>query len=195
MAELELGADKGRSNCIDQIGMGVPVFNHAPTYQQSVDTSSPLSLISPLAALMQLVGMSFGARLKTAIDASKYKNPRRFAIEALGWPESSGPQRLNNYINKNRLPDKAILALMASKTRTTVSYLLNDGVDDGLRDILRSLLQLSGIPGDTADTIANVAIEAKLLLEALPDEGDPQMKAQLAAHAAWRSQQPQAPDT
>lgn len=132
--------------------------------------------------------MGFGRRLKAAIKEAGYRSARRFAIDALGWDENSGPQRLNNYINKDRIPDEDTLRLMLSKLKVSRDELLNEGADRALRDILLQLCELEDIPRDRADRIATVFLEAKRLLGTYPQDGSPETRARLAAHSAWHLQ-------
>jgi hypothetical protein len=191
-AKPELLAEERSAYRIDQLGMGMKFCGHAPLYQRCVDIASPDVLIAISLALMQCDGVSFGDKLRSAIRAAGFKSPRRFAIDGMGWPESSGPQRLDNYL-KGRIPDVPTVMAMASALNVSLGTLLSEATDDALRDILSSLLALEGIPEDKADTIANVAIVAKALLETLPDETPLPARARLAAHAAWRTQQPLSP--
>lgn len=193
MAQLELGAQNGRPDLVDKLAMGMPISEHAPLYQRCVDTTSPLSFIARTSLLPDGCRMSFGCRLKAAIKGAGYKNPRRFAIDGLGWDEQGGPQRLQNYIN-GRVPDRETLKLIAAKLGTSPGELLNESVDAGLRDILLTLLELEGIPVEKADTLASAVLAAKRLLEAAPNDGPLATRAKIAAHAVWQTQRPQSPD-
>lgn len=135
--------------------------------------------------IQQNGNMTFGERLKAAIKSSEFKNPNRFAV-ALGW----SPQRVNNYIKKDRVPDKLTLQVLATKLKTTPDALVSEDDDSGLRYILLHLLGLEGIPEDRADTIASAFLAAKRLLATFPEEGEPQTRARLAAHSAWQLQPP-----
>lgn len=190
MAELELSAENGRPDLVNEFAVRVPVCEHAPLYQRCVDIASALSFIAGERLLPDNRRMSFGTRLKAAIRQAGYKSARRFAIDGLGWDEQGGPQRLQNYIN-GRIPDRETLKLIASKVNTSPSELLNEGVDAGLRDILLTLLQLEGIPAEKADTLASAVVEAKRLLEAAPAEADLGTRARLAAQLVWQTQHPQ----
>jgi transcriptional regulator with XRE-family HTH domain len=194
MAQIELSSDRRRSDIINKLAMGVPITEHVPLYQRSVDTTSPNSLIAAHCALMHNAGMSFGCRLRDAIRAAGFKSARRFALDGLGWDEATGPQRLQNYLG-GRIPDRDTLKLIAGKLGTTPGELLNEGADEALRDILLPLLQLGDIPPDKADTIASAFLEAKRLIEVLPDEGPMQTRARIAAHAAWQTQHYPTPGT
>jgi transcriptional regulator with XRE-family HTH domain len=182
MADVELAPDKRWADVVDEIAVGVPLLDHARLYQRRVDTSRAFLLIAIAEALTQDDAMSFGARLTAAWKSAGYKTERQAALAC-----ELSPQRFNNYI-KGRIPDKLTLQRIAEKFNTTPGALLNEGADEALKDILLRLFELEGIPADRADTLASAAIEAKRLLEALPDEGPVQVRAQLAAHAAWSSQ-------
>lgn len=133
-----------------------------------------------------IASMTFGERLLAAIQASEFKNPNRLAV-ALEW----SPQRLNNYIKKSRVPDRASLRALAAKLKTTPEALLSEDDETALRDILLRLFELEGIPEERADTIASAFLVAKRLLSTFPDEGELQTRARLAAHSAWQTQLPQ----
>lgn len=196
MAQLELAPNELRADLINKLAMGMPIVEHALGYQQFVDTSTLQSLIAVILALDNKRGMGFGARLLGLIEKSDWENQRRFAIEALGWPESSGPQRISNYITKDRAPkDRKVLRKMAELLKTTPDFLLNEGSDDELRDILLQLLELAGTPDDKADTIASAFFGAKRLLAVYQAEGEPPMTPRVAARSAWHLQSPQAPGT
>lgn len=185
-----MALDKISADGVDQGAVGMLFLEHAPSYQRSVDIASVFSLIAPYGLLMHNPGMSFGERLRRAIKAAGYKSARQFALDGLGWDAASGPQRLQNYITKDRVPDRETLKLIAGKLGTTPAALLNEAIDAGLRDILLTLLELEGIPRDKADTLADAVLEAKRLLEVFPDDAPLQTRATHAAHAAWRQQQP-----
>ena len=202
-AEAELRAERIEADGGHQRVVGVPLSGHTPVYQRAVYISSGETLIGRAERLMQKLRMAnnpeFGARLRSAIDAAGYKNPRRFAIEGLGLPEASGPQRVQNYL-KGRIPDLETVVQIAEAAKTTVSDLL--GIADvsetdgaGLQGILRQLMQLEGIPPDRADTIASAAIAAQRLLQAFPDEEPLPTRAKFAAHAVWHQQRSPEPGT
>jgi hypothetical protein len=196
-AELKLDPNDFRADVINQLAVsmsGLRIPRHGRTeYQQNVDTSSLHSFMESACHLSDKLRMTFGERLKKAIKEAGYRNQRRFAIDALGWDDASGPQRLGNYITKNRIPDEETLRHILSKLKVSREELLNEGTDDALRDILIRLFELEDIPPDKADTIATVFLEAKRLLATYPDEGEPQTRARLAAHSAWHRQPPQGP--
>jgi transcriptional regulator with XRE-family HTH domain len=195
MAQCELEPDNARSNVIDQGIVGVPVIKHGPLYQQHVDTSSPFSFIALSLMLAQSRGMTFGERLMAAIEASSYKNQRAFAIDGLGWDEASGPQRLSNYIKKNRVPRHDTLQKIAAALKTTPQALINGNADAALKDILLRLFELADIPADTADTLATAFLAAKRLHETYPEDVEPRQRVRLAAHSAWHLQPPLARGT
>jgi hypothetical protein len=151
--------------------------------------------IGRFAALMHKLSVAndprFGERLRQLIPLAGFKNPRRFAIEGMGWPEEGGPQRLNNHL-KGRIPDVETLVQMAGVLRVSLADLLGIGAsfgpDEGLHGILRHLLELEGIAPDKADTIASVSLAAQQLYQAFPDEEPVPTRARYAAHAAWLQQ-------
>lgn len=172
--------------------------SHAALYQQPVYISRGQSFIGRFAAMMHKRGVAndpeFGARLRKLIPLAGYKNPRRFAIDGMGWPEDGGPQKLNNYL-KGRIPDVETLLQIADTLRVSVSDLLglhdiNAAPDEGWRDILQHLLELEGIPADKADTIASVSLAAQRLFRAFPEEEPLSTRARYAARAAWIQRQP-----
>jgi hypothetical protein len=192
-AQTEMRPDEVDADRLHEIVVGVPVFAHgAARYQRAVYISSPQSFMGGKHLFRHIVGMAsdtaFGERLEAAIKDAGFKNPRRFAIDAMNWPDSSGPQRVQNYI-KGRIPDDDTLNLMAGKLGVSPVALLGydpNAADAEIRDILRYLLELAGIGPGQADTIASAAFEARQLLRGLPEEGPPDIRARIAAHAAWR---------
>lgn len=188
MAQIELAPDHRRADLVNQLAMGVGIGGHAPVYQQPVEVSSALSLIADKCAVRHRIRMSFGLRLEAAIRGSSYKNPNKFA-SAMGW----SAQRVHNYV-KGRIPNGAVVAAMAKKLGVQPGDLLSEADEGALRDILLRLLDLEGIQADTADTIANAFLEARRLHSASNGDGDPQMRARLAAQYAWQSQPSREPD-
>jgi hypothetical protein len=139
---------------------------------------------------------AFGARLRQLIPLAGYKNPRRFAIDGMGWSEDGGPQRLNTYL-KGRLPDIETTVTMAEKLKVSVADLLglheaSSANDEMLGGILRNLLLLADIPADKADTIASASLAAQRLLLGFPDDEPLPTRTKYAARAAWIQQQPPA---
>jgi transcriptional regulator with XRE-family HTH domain len=194
----ELGADR-----LDQVVVGVRVRGHTPEYQHSVYISRGQTFIGLAAAVMHKLRVAhdpaFGERLRHYIARSEYKNPRRFAIGGMGWPEDSGAQRLNQYL-KGRIPDVETLLAMSDAINVSVSDLLglhgpSSAPDEGLRGILQHLLALEGIEADRADTIASALLGAQRLLRAFPDEEPLPTRAKFAARAAWLQQQSPTPNT
>lgn len=186
-----------RADGANQFVMGVEIGSHASLYQRSVYISSGQTFIGTTTALMQKLGVAndpeFGQRLREAIEAAGYRNPRRFAIDGMGWDEQSGPQRLINYL-KGRIPEVETLLALAEKLGTSVGALLNlQGVnseaDEGLKGILQHLLSLEGIDADKAGTIASVSLAAQRLLRAFPEDEPLPTRAKYAARAAWLQQQ------
>jgi transcriptional regulator with XRE-family HTH domain len=186
-----------RADGADQFVMGVEIGSHASLYQRAVYISSGQTFIGTTTALMQKLGVAndpeFGQRLREAIEAAGYRNPRRFAIDGMGWDEQSGPQRLINYL-KGRIPEVETLLALAEKLGTSVGALLNlQGVnseaDEGLKGILQHLLSLEGIDADKAGTIASVSLAAQRLLRAFPEDEPLPTRAKYAARAAWLQQQ------
>lgn len=142
----------------------------------------------------------FGERLRALIKAAGYRSARAFAIGGMGWPDDSGPQRLNNYIVKNRVPELATLIAMASALRISVPELLGHGAgsspaEDGSHDILLHLLTLEGIDPVRADTIASSFLAAQRLYRAIPEDESLEALAKFSAHAAWLQHQPREQDT
>lgn len=187
MAQRELVTERSSAQRVDEGAMGMSAFAHEPLYQRFVDIARGLSLMEGQTHISQMAGMAFGERLLAAIQASEFKNPNRLAV-ALEW----SPQRLNNYIKKNRVPDRTALRVIAERLKTSPEALLDEGDEDALRDILLRLFELEGIPEDRADTLASAFLVAKRLLATFPDEGELQTRARLAAHSAWQTQPPQA---
>lgn len=189
-------APDGAKNAI----LGMEMLGHAPFYQRSVYISRGQSFIGVATALLHKRAVandpSFGARLKALIPLAGYKNPRRFAIDGMGWPESAGPQRLNQYL-KGRVPDAETLVQMADALSVSVTDLLgldqtSSSADESLQGILRHLLELEGILPDKADTIASALIAARRLFQAFPDEEPLPVRTKYAARAAWlQRQQPE----
>lgn len=190
----EIGADG-----VDQGVMGRGFGEHASKYQRSVYIARGQTFIGRAAVLMHKLSVAhdpeFGARLRTLIPLAGYKNPRRFAIDGMGWDADGGPQKLNNYM-KGRIPDVETLVQMAAALKVSVTDLLGvSGTsaipDEGLKGILRHLLELEGISPDKADTIANVSLAAQRLLQVFPDEEPLLTRVKFAARAAWHQRQPQ----
>lgn len=193
MAQIELAPQNRRADLIDQLAMGMGIGGHSALYQRRVDGSSGFSFIAPNRDCGQEFCVGFGDRLRAAIKAAGYRSERAFAID-MGWGPENGPQRVNNYTKRNRIPDRETLAAMARKLKTTPESLLNEADDQALSDILSRLLHLEGIPPDRADTIASVFLAARRLHSTSPDEGDPRTRARLAAQYAWQSQPLPEPD-
>lgn len=195
--QLEMRPDHLAAEFVDQGAMLGEFGGHALKYQRSVYIASAQTFIGLAAALMHKLSVAhdpeFGERLRHLIPVSGYKNPRRFAIDGMGWPEQAGPQRLNGYL-KGRIPDVETIVLMAGALGVSVADLLglhstSSAVDEGMKGILRQLLELEGIAPDKADTIANASIAARRLLEAFPDEEPLPTRVKYAAHAAWLQRQ------
>lgn len=202
-AEPESITDYLRADVAEQGVVGMEFGSHAPQYQRSVYISRGQTFIGLAAALMHKLAVAhdaeFGERLKHLIPLAGFKNPRRFAIEGMGWPDQAGPQRLGNYL-KGRIPDVETLVQMATALRVSVADLLglhnpSSAADEGMKGILRQLLELEGIAPEKADTIASTSVAARRLLEAFPDEEPLTTRAKYAARAAWLQQQPTETDT
>ena len=199
----EMRADDTEPDGVDQGVMCMEPLSHAPEYQRCVYISSGQSLIGRAAALMHKLSVasdpSFGERLRVLIGAAGYKNPRRFAIDGMGWPETAGPQRLTNYL-KGRLPDIETGAKMAEALKINIGDLYgldqaNSENDEALLDILRNLMSLEGIPPETADTIARTSLVAQRLLQRLPDDDPLPTRVKYAARVAWTQRPNQATGT
>lgn len=187
---------------LDERIVSVKASGHAVEYQRSVYISRGQTFIGVAAAFMQKLGVAndpnFGERLRQFISESRYKNPRRFAIDGMGWGDQNGPQRLNQYL-KGRIPEIETLLSIADRLEVSVNAVLglsgvNSDAEEGLRDILLHLLSLEGIPPDRADTIASVSLEAQRLLKAFPEDEPLPTRAKYAARAAWLQQQTLATD-
>lgn len=196
-------ADDVGSDGSDQGVVCVQTVNHDPFYQHSVYISRDETFICLASALMQKLGVAndpiFGERLRALIPAAGYKNPRRFAIDGMGWPDAAGPQRLNQYL-KGRVPDLETAVTMADRLNVTIATLLglsdlNFGTDETLRDILRHLLALEGIAPEKADTIASASLAAQKLMQLLPDDDPLPTRAKYAARVAWTQRPNQGPGT
>lgn len=204
-ALTEMGANYGGTDRLHHGVMGMEFRGHDALYQRSVYISSAQTLIYLRHALRQKRAVekdpAFGERLLGLIKQSPYKNRRRFAIDAMGWPEENGPQRLQNYLN-GRVPDIELAAMMAEKLGVSVMALYGlpeDGsdspsavTDESLKDILLHLLSLEGIEPEKADTLASACLAAQRLLRVLPDEDPIATRAKYAARAAWHQRQSQA---
>lgn len=184
---------------VDQVIVGMFRAGHTSEYQRSVYISRGQTFIGLAATLLQKLDVAqdpeFGERLRRLIPLAGYKNPRRFAIDGMGWPDTAGPQRLNQYL-KGRIPDVETLVSMADPLRVSVADLLGlhdatGAADEGLKGILQHLLVLEGIEADKADTIASALLGAQRLLRAFPDEEPLPTRTKFAARAAWLQQQPQ----
>lgn len=198
--QAEGGSDQLRTDTLNDVIIGMEFRGHAPLYQRRVYTSRGQSFIGVAAALLHKRAVAndpaFGARLKALIPAAGFKNPRRFAIDGMEWPESAGPQRLNQYL-KGRVPDAETLIQMASVLGVSVTELLgldqaSSAADESLQGILQHLLELEGIQSDKADTIASALIAARRLFQAFPDEEPLPVRTKYAARAAWIQRQPPA---
>lgn len=201
--ELEGRTDQLGADLVDEATIGAAFSGHDPLYQRSVYTSRGQTFIGLAAALMHKLAVAddpeFGERLRALIPLAGYKNPRRFAIDGMGWPESAGPQRLNNHLH-GRIPDVETLVQMAGALKVSVSDLVglhnsSSAADEGMKGILRQLLELEGIPPAKADTIASTSVAARRLLEAFPEEEPLPIRAKFAARAAWLQQPTTEQDT
>lgn len=193
VTEAELGPDNAEPDPGHEFRVAMPWSCHGHgLYQRPVYISSADSFIAARRAFRHIVGVAknveFGQRLKQAIKASSYRSARRFAVDAMGWPENGGPQRLQNYIS-GRVPDNKTLAIMCDRLGVSRVDLL--GYDPSEEDaeahsVLRHLLEIAGIAPDQADTIASAALEARELLRGFPEDEALDSRARFAAHAAWR---------
>lgn len=199
-AQPEVSAQDIEADVLQDRVMSVGL-GHGPWYQRSVYTSRGHTFIGVAAALMHKLRVAkdpeFGERLRHLIPLAGFKNPRRFAIDGMGWPPEAGPQRLNEYL-KGRIPEVETLVQMAERLNTSVADMLglhspNSVPDEGLKGILRHLLELEGIHPDKADTIASALLGAQRLLSAFPDEEPLPTRAKYAARAAWLQQRPPLP--
>jgi transcriptional regulator with XRE-family HTH domain len=97
--------------------------------------------------------------------------------------------RLNNYFQGIRRPDTRTLERIAAVLGTDADTLsgANQQLTTNLEAVLTMLLAVNGLPEVRAVVIAQSAVEALRVLKALPDEGDPAIRARLAAQAAWQS--------
>jgi transcriptional regulator with XRE-family HTH domain len=198
----EVGPHHVQTDGLDKCVVAMKSGWHSPEYQHSVYIASGQTFIGVAAALMHKLSVAndpeFGARLRAMITLAGFKNPRRFAIDGMGWPTEGGPQRLNAYL-KGRIPDVETLVGIAEALNSTVGSLLgldqvSSASDEGMRGILRHLLSLEGIEPDKADTIASASLAAQRLLRAFPDDEPLPTRAKYAARAAWLQQQSPAPD-
>jgi transcriptional regulator with XRE-family HTH domain len=99
------------------------------------------------------------------------------------------PQRLNNYLNrKGTMPDIEVLSRLATALHVSSDYLLgiNGHAAPTLEPLIARFLELAGINPKLAATIGSCVLEATQALEALPEEGDPAMRARVAAQLVWQ---------
>lgn len=122
-------------------------------------------------------------RLKAALAASG-KSQASVARET-----GITPPRLNNYLTGLRTPDTRTLERIAAVLGTDADTLsgANQQLTTSLEVVLTMLLSVNGLSESRAVVIAQSAVEALRVLKALPDEGDPVIRARLAAQAAWQS--------
>jgi transcriptional regulator with XRE-family HTH domain len=122
-------------------------------------------------------------RLKAALAASG-KSQASVSRET-----GIAPPRLNNYLTGLRHPDARTLERIAAVLGTDADTLsgANQNLTTSLEVVLTMLLGVNGLSEQRATVIAQSAVEALRVLKALPDEGDPVVRARLAAQAAWQS--------
>lgn len=122
-------------------------------------------------------------RLRAALAASGKSQA------ALSRETRIQPPRLNNYFSGLRRPDTETLERLAAALGTDADTLsgANQSLTTKLEVVLTTLLALDGVSETRATMIAQAAVEGLRVLKALPDEGDPVIRARLAAQAAWQS--------
>ncbi|OYU34836.1 helix-turn-helix domain-containing protein [Novosphingobium sp. PASSN1] len=101
------------------------------------------------------------------------------------------PARFGNYVTGIRNPDLKTLARIAVALRTTTDHLLglSPAVPDATKAVILRVLELEGMEHYQAQNIAQIAEEALQLFAALPNDGDAEMRAGIAAQAAWQVRQ------
>jgi transcriptional regulator with XRE-family HTH domain len=164
--------------------MGVSLF-HSSFLHGALMPDKPQSLISihDEACLKDAILRELGARLKLRIK-KQLNITQGEAAKRAGMTE----QALSNYINGTREMGVSELCRLARALGTSSDWLL--GLSEAppeFEPILVRLLELEGMQAATAQTIAATAREAVAIQRALTDEGDPLLKARMAAQAAWQS--------
>ena len=151
---------------------------------RTVNATQALSLMEITQSLVSTDAMQnrVGERLRSRIEAlgiSQAEAARRCGLSA---------PRFNNYVAGRRPPDVNTLMDMARALNTTTDYLLGFSVIEppDMAGIVRRLLELEGMDAERAGVIAETAQEALLVLSALPDEGDADLRSRIAAQAAWQ---------
>ena len=186
----ETGNDGAGTYRVDQVSMCMG--NHEEIYKRYVDSVKGELLIAaadPLPAWLDT--MTVAERILARMNQlglSKAEVARRAGMSA---------QRFGNYAKKDgRIPDKAAMSMIAAALNTDIASLtgINDAIIDAIQPILRRLFELEGIPQERAKLIAHLAAEALRLQTALEDEGDAQLRARMAAQAAWQSHNAAEPD-
>jgi transcriptional regulator with XRE-family HTH domain len=128
--------------------------------------------------------MDFTSRLKAAIAATR-RSQADIAREA-----GISPQRLSNWITRGTVPDLADIDRLAAALNVDPMQLLRgeDSVRTALEAILARVLELDGHSPVRAGALARVTVEALQIQRGLPNGGDLELQARVAAHAAWRTQ-------
>jgi transcriptional regulator with XRE-family HTH domain len=138
---------------------------------------------APAFAAPMFTAVLLHERLKVALAASGKSQA------AVSRETGIAPPRLNNYLTGLRHPDTRTLERIAAVLGTDADTLsgANQQLTTALEVVLTMLLSVNGLPESRAVVIAQSAVEALRVLKALPDEGDPVIRARLAAQAAWQS--------
>lgn len=189
--QAELRDDYCRTHGVDQLAMMMTVLAHAPCHTRYVDKVKAPSLMA-------------GAFIVGASDAMDILAERiRQRIKSIGSTQAKvarlvdvSPQRMGNYAQGARTPDLPTLARLASALQTTTDYLLgvSDEANSAYIGVFQRLLELEGLPSERIDVLAGTAARAVQLRDALPHDTDDDLRTRMAAHAAWHSQSPQAPN-
>lgn len=108
---------------------------------------------------------------------------------ALAKVAGISPQRLGNYLQGRTPPDLASLVAIAKTLDTSTDWILglSEAGPPELEPILVRLLELEKMPLERAQVIAAACREALQIQRALQGDGDPLLRARMAAQAAWQS--------
>jgi transcriptional regulator with XRE-family HTH domain len=126
--------------------------------------------------------MTFRDRLRKAITASGRSQA------AIARAAGISPQRLNNYLARDSMPDMTVIDRLAAAIGCDAEELVRGGesLRTALEAILARVLELDGQNPARASALAKVTVEALKIQRGLPDEGDIDLRSRLAASAAWQ---------
>lgn len=133
--------------------------------------------------------MTFRDRLRAAIADSR-RTQASIAREA-----GISQQRLNNYLVRGTTPELDVIDRLAAALGIEPDQLLrgSDGLRTALEATLARVLELDGQSPQRASALARVTVAALQIQRGLPDEGDPDLRARIAAQAAWQTRGDKAP--